>query len=150
MHDRQHFLDAALIAAYGSAAHPNYAFVAKALRQQPYQVVITALRQQFSVEDITEPNYDVAFSYVVHAERAYELQLSMVAKYFLLFPFGPNRTTEPLLEAPRTEQEQCLFSVLQANGFVTLDEATLGQVTKLIDVESGQPLSLYEALFTTG
>ncbi|GGF04147.1 hypothetical protein [Hymenobacter cavernae] len=150
MYDRQHLLEAALIAAYGSAAHPNYAFVTKALRQQPYQAIVAELRQQFSVEDITEPNYDVAFSYVVHAEREYGLQLSMVAKYFLLFPFGPNRTAEPLLETPRTEQEQRLFSVLHANSFMTLDEAILGQVTKLIGVESGQPLTFYEALFTTG
>ena len=140
----------ALTAAYGSLQAPNYAFVNRALRQRPYRDLVAALEQVFAVEDITEPNYDVSFAYVLADEAAYLLHLSMVGPFAALFPFSPDRVAGPALTSADSAEAAVILRLLSQHGVTVVDAPTLSLGTGVVDIESnsGQTLSVYQALFT--
>ncbi len=140
-------LPKALAAAYGSLQAPNYAFVDRTLRQRPYRALVAALEQVVAVEEITEPNYDVSFGYVLGERAAYLLHLSMVGPFAALFPLGPNRTMGAALVRADSEIAETVLRLLSQHGLVVIDAPTLSLSTEVKDLNSGQDLSIYEALF---
>ena len=144
------WLTHALTAAYGSLQAPNYAFVDRALRQRPYRDLVAALEQVFAVEDITDSNYDVSFAYVLQGEAAYLLHLSMVDRFAALFPFSPDRVVGQALANADSPQAAVILRLLSEHGSTVVDASLLQLRTGVRDIESnsGQTLSVYQALFT--
>lgn len=140
-------LPQALTTAYGSLQAPNYAFVTRALRKRPYQDLVAALEKVMAVEDITDPNYDVSFEYVL-GDSAYLLQLSMVGPFAALFPFGPGRRVGAALVRADSADAETVLRLLKQHSMYLVDEPTLSLPTTVLDTESGQTLSVYQALFT--
>ena len=138
-----------IVAAYGAASNPNYSFVAKVFNKQPYKEVMTGLSTHFIIEDITEINYDVSFSYVLKKQNEYLLQLSMIAKFFVLFELATGRKMTQVVNEASDSDEEYIFLFLEKNGFIRIDETIMASSTDLVDVESGSKLNVYQALFTT-
>jgi hypothetical protein len=143
-------LPQALAAAYGSLQAPNYAFVDRALRRRPYRELVAALEQAFAVEEITEPNYDVSFAYVLEDGSAYLLHLSMVGPFAVLFPFSADRVVGPALATADSAEAAVILRLLSQHGVTVVDAPTLSLRTEVLDIESssGQTLSIYQAVFT--
>lgn len=58
----QHLLDL-IERKYMSFEEPNFSFVRKTISSQPYAPLLSKLKELFEVEEITDPNDDVAFIY---------------------------------------------------------------------------------------
>src|SRR4051812_42240562 len=71
---------------YGSLDAPQYKFVDRLMREQPYkglEQLLSALADE--VHEETDPNDDVAFGYVLkRGKETLFLQLSMIGPYALL------------------------------------------------------------------
>lgn len=140
----------ALMAAYGSLQTPNYKFVDRALRQRPYRDLVAALEQVFAVQEITDPNYDVSFAYVLEGEVAYLLHLSMVGPFAALFPFSADRVVGEALATADSAEAAVILRLLSQQEVTVVDAPTLSLGTDILDIESnsGHTLSVYQALFT--
>jgi hypothetical protein len=69
---------------YGSLEEPDFSFVAAALFARPYEAVAQEMRERFIVEEITDPNDDVSFGFVIGlGSQRWSLQLSMVERLAL-------------------------------------------------------------------
>jgi hypothetical protein len=100
--------------AYGDLQKPDYSFFSEALETLPWRPVIDQLRQFLRVEDWTDREDDVSFSYVLkpghRARAAWLLWLSAVGPFALL-TYGLADTelerghvlTEPRAEGPAEE-----------------------------------------------
>ena len=108
---------------------------------------MAALEKVMAVEDITDSNYDVSFEYVL-GDSAYLLQLSMVGHFAALFPLGPSRRTGAALVRADSADAETVLRLLKQHGMYLVDEPTLSLPTTVLDTESGQTLSVYQALFT--
>ena len=111
---------------------------------------MAALGQAFAVEDITDSNYDVSFAYVLQGEAAYLLHLSMVGRFAALFPFSPDRVVGPALANADSLQVAVILRLLNEHGVTVVEASLLPLRTGVRDTESnsGQSLSVYQALFT--
>nr|AFO69392.1 hypothetical protein [Amycolatopsis orientalis subsp. vinearia] len=73
--------------AYGDLRKPDYGFFSDALRVRPWEPLVDRLRQLLLVEDWTDREDDVSFSYVLQVSRdspAWSLWLSAVGPFALL------------------------------------------------------------------
>lgn len=137
-----------IAAAYGSILEPNYSFVTKAYQKNTNRDLIYSISKRLTVEDITDINYDVSFSYVLKAKGEYLLQLSMVGKFFILFEFGLNREVIRCVDRPINNDEEYVIDKLLRADFTQIDEETSKLSTGLNDLESNSVLNVYQALFT--
>src|SRR4051812_8045483 len=72
-----------VLAAYKSVDKPDYSFVRKVLSARPYDPLIRRLRDYAAVEELTETDDDVCFSYLLKGRSSlWKLDLSLVG------PFG--------------------------------------------------------------
>jgi hypothetical protein len=108
---------------------------------------VAALEKVMAVEDITDPNYEVSFGYVL-GDGAYLLQLSMVGPFAVLFPFGPGRMMGAALARADSPDAETVWRLLEQHSVYLVDEPTLSLPTTVLDTETGQNLSVYQALFT--
>ncbi|MCR6485135.1 hypothetical protein M8542_20095 [Amycolatopsis sp. OK19-0408] len=84
--------------AYGDLRKPGYAFFEEALRTRPWEPLVERLRQVMRVEDWTDREDDVSFSYVLDRSRhseAWLLWLSAVGPFALLV-HAPAPAAEPM------------------------------------------------------
>jgi len=137
-----------IAAAYGSTSNPSYSFVARISEGQPYKEIITRFRTYFRIKDITDTNYDVSFSYIIEGQYEYLLQISMIAKFYVLFKLVTSKKImQYVAEASNSDEERILL-FLEQNGLTKIDQVTSESITDLIDMESGCKLTVYQALFT--
>lgn len=150
MENLQQIIQERLTISYGSMYNPNYSFVAKSFEKQPYKKVISEISTRLLVEDITDINYDVSFSYILKNEELaeYSLQLSMVGRFFTLSKLGTARQVVQVLSQGFSDDEMFILLILDDNGFLLIDESTLQLESQLRDNGSGERLCVYQALFT--
>jgi len=144
-------LAADLRQAYGSPTTPNWSFVSEALRRRPYQPLVDELAAIVSVEENTDPNDDVSFSFVLGlGESAWSLRLSMIGPYALLLRAHPS-VVEFLPPEPdeRSATERRIVELLASHGVQLLDRDLLEEPVDfaVTDSEADQP-RLYQALFS--
>lgn len=72
--------------AYGSLDAPNWRFVEREYRKNPYSTVVERLRNaSFNVEETTDINYDVSCVFSLNnREGDWSLHLSLVGRYAVL------------------------------------------------------------------
>ena len=136
---------------YGSLEAPKFFFVQDALSKRPYDPLVQQLREDFAVEEDTDPNDDVSFGYLLSRNtQQWRLELSMLGPFAVLL-----RITEPghvdLVShdlTARTEQEESILAILQRNDIKIMERNELVQPVAIkLQNTSPQNSRLYQALF---
>ncbi|NVO32355.1 hypothetical protein [Hymenobacter lapidiphilus] len=137
----------AIVAAYGSATEPHYGFSLRAFNRRPYQAIVDELSRDFILEDLTDLNYEVAFSYEVRGQEQHNLRLSLVGKFCVLYrSFSEIETSAKQLD---TEEAKAILQLVERHGLTRLDPAMLQQRTCL-EHRQGRTavlMTVWEALF---
>lgn len=137
--------------AYGDFAKPDFGFVLKAMRNEAAAVVFRDLAKSYRVDDDTDVNYHVCFTYVVQLERQVIVKLSMVGPYALIAAIdvdGREGGRGVLIDEGRSASadEARVAEIVIAHGFSTLsaDELSLPVPLSFSDRDEA---TLYAALF---
>jgi hypothetical protein len=140
-------VNAAIVAAYGSATQPHYGFSLRTYNRRPYQALVDELTQVFVLEDLTDLNYEVAFSYVIRGQEAHHLLLSLVGKFCVLYRSFSE--LESPMEQLDTEEGKAILRIVQPYGLMRLDPVMLQQRTCLEHKEGRTTvlMTVWEALF---
>lgn len=136
---------------YKSLNSPQYSFVMESISTQPYQQLKTDVEAFASVEDLTDPNYEVCFHYLIESEgEAYSLNLSMVGPYVVLKEIEPSGKCRFITEAkqPCSEVERRVRAILRRHSIALLDEEILSTPVniRLSDSDSKEA-TIAQALF---
>ena len=140
-------INEAIVAAYGSATEPTYWFSLRRFNQRPYQALVDELAQGFVLEDDTDLNYEVAFSYAVRGREEHYLRLSLVGKYCVLYrSFAEIETPAKQLD---TKEAKAILQLVERHGLTRLDPVMLQQRTCLKHREGRTAIlmTVWEALF---
>lgn len=152
---------------YGDLHKPNYSFFSEAWERQPWKPVIDELRQFLRVEDWTNGNDDVSFSYVLQPPRrfsvlrrerrpalAWSLWLSAVGP-FALFAGGPadiELHREEVIVEPRADgpaEEARVVEILKKAGLKLLSADDIEQTVVEFRPWDGRfPASVFVVLFS--
>ena len=145
--DSLEVINEAIVAAYGSATEPHYGFSLRIYNQQPYQALVDELTRAFVLEDLTDLNYEVAFSYVIRGQEKHHLLLSLVGKFCVLYRSFSE--LEAPVEQPDTEEGEAILRIVQPYKLTRLDPVTLQQRTCLEHKEGRTTvlMTVWEALF---
>lgn len=145
--DSLEVVNEAIVAAYGSATEPYYGFSLRTYKRRPYQALVDELAQDFVLEDLTDLNYEVAFSYGVRGREEHHLLLSLVGKFCVLYrSFSELETPVEQLD---TDEGKAIMRLVQRHGLTRLDPVTLQQPTCL-EHKNGHTtvlMTVWEALF---
>lgn len=153
--------------AYGDLLKPDYSFFSEAWEQQPWRPVVDELRQFLRVEDWTNGNDDVSFSYVLQPPRRFSLLrrerrpamawtvwLSAVGP-FALFAGGPADTElvrEEVIVEPRPDgpaEEARVVEILKKAGVKLLSAEDVEQTVVEFRPWDGRfPASVFVVLFS--
>jgi hypothetical protein len=139
-------------AQYGALDAPTFWFTQEALARQPYESILRQLAVDFTIEEDTDTNYDVAFEYMVYqGDCRWRLELSMVGPYAVLLR-GSDTTAAIVVTMSTpglTNAEKALLLLLAEHGLWALDQHILSQPIALrltnADLEH---TCLYQALFS--
>ena len=145
--DSVEVVNEAIVAAYGSATEPHYGFSLRAYNRRPYQALIDELARDFVLEDSTDLNYEVAFTYAVRGQEAHYLLLSLVGPFYVLYrSFAEVETPAKQLD---TEEGKAILQVVGRHGLTRLDPIMLQQRTCLEHREGRTTvlMTVWEALF---
>jgi len=140
-----------VVRAYGSVDKPDWGFVNDVVARSPYGPLFDELALRFSVEDDTDINCDVSFTFLVTAERVLSLKLSMVGPYAVLLAVPSDDPDAPLqvisrLEECANDDERAVFQLVERHGFRILTAEELETSTRF-KLEDADIVSLYRALF---
>ncbi len=135
---------------YTSFENPDFSFVEKAIAAQPYKFVLTQLAKSYDLEEVTEPNDDVCFRYLVSkSDRQWLIELSMLGFYATVLRISELKGTE--IVAPETSQkeEKLLLCLLKSQGFEVLTRMELEEPL-VINLQNTEPENtcIYQALFS--
>lgn len=143
-------------AAYKDLDHPDFSFVKKVLHARPYEPLIRKLRDFFAIEELSEAEDDVCFSYLLKGQTAlWKLDLSVVGPYGILVRLrNPVRATDFLVldqtdRIDLTGPERKVLDLLRLSGIKLLgvDELSISVPITLYNTEKSQA-KLYHALFS--
>jgi hypothetical protein len=140
-------INEAIVAAYGSATEPHYGFSLRTYNRRPYQALVDELTQAFALEDLTDLNYEVAFSYVIRGQETHHLLLSLVGNFCVFYrSFSELKTPTEQLD---TEEGKAILRIVQPYKLTRLDPVTLQQRTCLEHKEGRTTvlMTIWEALF---
>ncbi|MDJ0367997.1 hypothetical protein QMK33_22880 [Hymenobacter sp. H14-R3] len=145
--DSLEVVNEAIVAAYGSATEPHYGFSLRRYNRRPYQALVDELTRDFVVEDFTDLNYEVAFSYAIRSREEHYLRLSLVGKFYVLYQSFSE--VETPVKQRDTEEGKAILLLVQRHGFTRLDPITLQQRTCLEhkDGPTTVQMTVWEALF---
>lgn len=137
---------------YKSLENPNFSFVAESISKYPYEDLIRQIRTYFQVQEETDPNEDVSFSYSLFREQdQWILRISMIGPYAVLLRVGKSDASEIVSCTVRmlSISEKELMNILADNGIRLLDHDTLCLPIplKLFNAEP-ENTRVYQALFT--
>ncbi|MFJ8579659.1 hypothetical protein [Micromonospora sp. NPDC093277] len=113
-----------LLKSYGSLTDPVFHFVWNVADRKPYGEVFRRLSSICPVEDDTDINCDVCFTFIVRCERVLIVKLSMIGPYAVVLAFGPDglSSTAELVscsaEDVRGTTEDEVLRVLRDQGFI--------------------------------
>ncbi|GAA2790497.1 hypothetical protein GCM10010441_14540 [Kitasatospora paracochleata] len=134
--------------AYGDPARPQRAFARTVERTRPYAPLVAELAALGELTDDTDINCEVCFSYLLEADPALVVRLSMVGPYALL---GRARADGGLdLVGPDADDsgpvEPEVLRLLARHGLKLLSPAQLTDPVDLALPDVGRP-TVYSALF---
>jgi hypothetical protein len=140
--------------AYRDLQDPDYGFVAEALAAQPWRPVVDQLRQFLRVEDWTDREDDVSFSYVLKAGRrspVWLLWLSAVGPFALLAcPADTELGRADVVTAPRADgpaEETRIIRVLREARLRLLTAAVVESTVDFRPPDGRFPTSVFVLLF---
>lgn len=142
-----------IIRSYGSTTNPNWSFVNDIVSRDPYGGVAEELARFGEVEDDTDVNCDVSFTYLVRRpQRPISVRLSMVGPYALVLVVTSDDPDAPLdvvaaVDDADSADERAIVELLDGQGFTVLSSQTLERsIPFSLDGEQFAPL--YRALFS--
>jgi hypothetical protein len=141
--------------AYGDLQNPDYGFFAEALTTEPWRPVVDQLRQFLRVEDWTDREDDVSFSYVLKTGRrspAWSLWLSAVGPFALLvyIPGDADLVRADAVtkgRADRPPEEARIVGVLQEAGLQLLSAEEVEASVDFRPMDGRFPVSVFLLLF---
>lgn len=136
---------------YESLNSPHYSFVMKAINAQPYEQLKSDVEAFASVEDLTDPNYEVCFHYLIYsAGEAFSLNLSMIGPYAVLTEIEPSEKCRLITKGKQALSglERRLRAILRRHSIALLDEEILSTPVniRLSDSDSKEA-TIAQALF---
>ncbi|MFD2420481.1 hypothetical protein [Amycolatopsis pigmentata] len=140
-----------IVRAYGSPDEPDWGFVRGVVDRNPYRPLFDELALRFPVEDDTDVNCDVSFTFLITGKRVLSLKLSMVGPYATLLAVTGSDPDAPLqvvsrLEDCANDDERAVFQLVTRHGFRILTTEELETSTRF-RLEDTDIVPLYRALF---
>lgn len=142
-----------LTTAYKSLEQPDFGFVRKVLSARPYDPLIKRMRDYAVVEECTEAEEDVCFSYFLKGRNAlWKLDLSVVGPYGLFVRLRNRVSPDDFLVYSRidlTGFELKIMGLLEKAGvkLLSTEELMMKTPMTLYNTER-EKVRLYQALFS--
>ena len=138
---------------YKSLEHPDFSFVKKGFSSRPYDPLIKRLRDYAAVEECTEAEDDVCFSYFLKGrDSLWKLDLSLVGPFGLFVRLKARIGTEDFLCAGKGDlngYERKILDLLKNSGIKLLTVKDLSQEVPMTLFNTGKgKVCLYQALFS--
>lgn len=134
-------IDEMLTQRYGHGPYPDYGFILEEISRDPYGNIRRSLEGKYRVLDLTDPNSDASFVYVLigHPEEL-TVRLSLVGPFAVLL--SPRRSRSTAFR--EVVADAWVEAILSIEGVSVLGKAVLGEQVSLCPSVT---VSLYEALF---
>ncbi|MEU3273967.1 hypothetical protein ABZ639_24280 [Saccharomonospora sp. NPDC006951] len=118
---------------------------------QSCEGVLHDLARDYAVDDDTDLNCDVCFTYIVRAARPLVCKLSLAGPYAVILACGADDSGAGSLVSPfqagETADVARVASVLNSHGFMLVPAAHLETPVPLALVPGCEEVTLYAALF---
>ena len=147
--DSYQTLSQAVLERYKSLEQPDFSFVSKISNSRPYEPLIKELREVFDIEETTDINEDVSFSYMLsNSNNKWVIELSMVGLYAVVLRILEGGSIQ-LVASSICEFERKIIYLLDKYKFRVLQRRELEQPIslKLCNTEPGD-VFMYQALFS--
>ncbi len=143
--------EADLRKAYGDPTAPRRDFTREMVKREPYSALLLDLSSAGDVEDDTDINHEVAFTYFVRGNRLLIVKLSMIGPYAVVLAFGDDgHGRAELITRPAGPFESQVLDLVVAHGFRIVPAEHLTTPVPLAVVPGRAEVSLYAALFEPG
>jgi hypothetical protein len=142
-----------IVRSYGSVERPNWSFVNDVVSRNPYDGLTEELARFGHLEDDTDVNCDVSFTYLVRRrQRPISVRLSMVGPYALLLVATSDHPDGPLdvistVDDAGSQDERAIVELLDQQGFKVMSGETLERTIRF-SLNNEQVAPLYRALFS--
>lgn len=143
----------AIAAAYKSFEQPDYSFVKHAFSARPYDPLIRRLRDYAAIEECTEGEEDVCFSYLLKGRaQLWKLDLSVIGPFGIFVRLKARVGRDDFLHYSRGDLagfETRILDLLKGGGIrlMTADELDTALPMTLYNTAPNQ-VRLYQALFS--
>lgn len=135
--------------AYEDVSAPRRAFALTATQSHPYRNLVADLEGIADLQDDTDINCDVCFSYILEANRLYSIRLSMVGPYAAIARVDAGGGVEFITadEFGLSEIERKITRLVEARQFQIL---TANQMSAVVDLAlpEVESVKVYNALFS--
>ena len=139
--------------AYKNLDHPDFSFVKRVFHARPYDPLIKRLRDYAVVEELTEGEDDVCFSYLFKGQSAlWKLDLSVVGPFGIFVRLKSRIGSQDFLHYTKedlTGFEHKVLDVLKGAGIklLTVEELSIEMPMTLYNTDR-ERVRLYQALFS--
>ncbi len=152
-HDRTEFYREFVESAYKSLENPDFGFVKKGFAARPYDPVIKRLRDYAAVEELTEADDEVCFTYLLKGRAAlWKLDLSLVGPFGLFVRLTSRVNRDDFLFAGKSDVvdfEVKIIDILKGAGIRLLNADDLALPMPIALFATGKEQArLYQALFS--
>lgn len=143
----------AICTAYKSLEEPDFSFVKKVFSARPYDPLIKRLRDYAVVEECTEGEEDVCFSFFLKGQRSlWKLDLSVVGPFAIFVRLKSRIAREDFLYYGKSDAmgfEVKVLDLLKGAGIklMTVDELS-EQMPMTLYNTNRERVRLYQALFS--
>ncbi len=140
--------------AYGSLEQPDYSFVEKKFKSNPYRGLVHNLSEYFAVDDVSSKMDDVCFRYVLRGrDSLWGLDLSLVGPFALFMRLSPAPSKLDVLtyDNPNLNaREKKVMDVLRSKKIILVDGEQLEKEISfhLLDQGGSSAAKLYQTLFS--
>ena len=138
-----HYLDF-VTKAYGSLEQPDFSFVKTVVQKRPYEPVIRRVRDYAAVEELTDTDDDVCFSYLLKGRaNLWKLDLSMIGPFGIFVRAGSQMAPNDFVVPNKSDlsgYEVKIIDLLSAGGIRLLSSREL---------EEPVPLTLFNTVSYT-
>jgi hypothetical protein len=144
---------AAILSTYGSLDNPDFHRLRPSLDAPPFAELAADLRRNFTLDDDTDPNTDVARVLILRqGPRSWSISLSLVGPYACILRITRQHramTSELVQQPGAAPAEAELFEALSAHGFRMLPRAVLEAPVPLrLWATDPENVRVYQALFS--
>ncbi len=135
---------------YKSFQRPEFYFVAKAISIQPYRDTVKKLESFFEVNEITDPNDDVSFRYILRSgNQEWVVELSMVGVFAIIFRIRDQGFVD-IIDSDPTEEDEIIISEILSEAdlqFFSKEELEAPIDMRLFNTNHGN-VRVYQVLFS--